>query len=234
MAPLFGPSRRDRDQLIHALRPLGPTTLGKLGAALGWSPRRTSKVIRTLYAEEFPGFHYDPVRGLVQITAPPAAPVPAPEPGASPVAPPGASHLAGDTGRPWASSAQCPTCHVGMTSAGTGTTLYCPQCGRLSSGRHAAPAPSAPAPVPAIPSEAPHAAGDRRTQELFAAWVTAQPIQCPKCRTNLQHRGVGQYACPACGHKIAFPVSPTVPAPLAPSPRTSAPVAIAQTPGNAR
>ncbi|MCI4331576.1 MAG: hypothetical protein L3K19_06995 [Thermoplasmata archaeon] len=232
MTPLFGPSRRDRDQLIHTLRPLGPTTLGKLCAALGWSPRRTSKVVRTLYAEEFPGFHYDPVRGIVQVAAPPRAAPSAPAPGAPATS---QSNLAGDIGRPWGASAQCPSCHVGMTSAGTDSTLYCPQCGRLSTSRSAPPAaaPTTPSPHPSASSGVP-SAGDRRTQELFAAWVTSQPIACPKCRTNLQHRGVGQYACPTCGHKVAFPVSSSVPAPLATPARTAAPVALAPTPGNAR
>ena len=42
-------------------------------------------------------------------------------------------------------------------------------------------------------------------QEMFAAWVTAQPIPCPKCRTQLRHRGVSEYVCPGCGQLIRFP-----------------------------
>jgi predicted RNA-binding Zn-ribbon protein involved in translation (DUF1610 family) len=221
MTPLFGPSRRERDQLVHALRPMSKATLGQLGAALGWSPRKTSKVVRTLYAEEFPGFHYDPVRGLVELTPPPRAPVAAAAGAPRASAPP--VNLAGDTGRPWGSTGQCPSCHVGMTSAGTGSTMYCPQCGRLSSARgHAAPSAAAPPSSPPVTAVSPHS-GDRRTQELFAAWVTAQPIACPKCATNLQHRGVGQYTCPSCGHKVAFPVSSSVPAPLSTPGRSGAP-----------
>jgi ribosomal protein L37AE/L43A len=73
-------------------------------------------------------------------------------------------------------------------------------------------AAAVPAPRPAPPSSAPApAAGpttpDRRSQEMFAAWVTNQPIPCPKCRTPLRHRGVRVYACPACGQQVRFPDS---------------------------
>lgn len=56
---------------------------------------------------------------------------------------------------------------------------------------------------------------DRRSQEMFAAWVTNQPIPCPKCRTPLRHRGVRVYGCPACGQQVRFSDGggPTTPGP---------------------
>jgi len=45
---------------------------------------------------------------------------------------------------------------------------------------------------------------DRQAQEMFAAWVTARPIPCPRCHAPLNHRGVQSYACPACGEMVTF------------------------------
>ena len=87
--------------------------------------------------------------------------------------------------------------------------------------------PGPPAPAASLP---PPGAGwppvnDRRSQELFAAWVTSSPIPCPKCRTPLRHHGVSEYSCPACGLAVAFPKSEPVAAsgqgprtPVAPTP----------------
>ena len=59
---------------------------------------------------------------------------------------------------------------------------------------------------------------DRRSQELFAAYVSAKPIPCPKCRTPLRHRALSEYVCPACGQTVRFPKMGEARAPTAPTP----------------
>ncbi|MCI4360686.1 MAG: hypothetical protein L3J91_03210, partial [Thermoplasmata archaeon] len=134
----------------------------------------------------------------------------------------------------WGASARCPSCQVAYQPTGTGDHLYCPQCGRLTAGRSSArPAAEPATPAPAIrpsPSSGGTASStlalgpDRRSQELFAAWVTAQTIPCPKCRTPLRHHGVAEYACPSCGARVAFERSAGVPtSSRSPVARASAP-----------
>ncbi|MGB6501658.1 MAG: hypothetical protein WBG19_09750, partial [Thermoplasmata archaeon] len=110
----------------------------------------------------------------------------------------------------------CPSCHVPLLLTGSGKLAVCPECGRLSSEK--VPEPSGPVPVPPTAAErsaATESSTDRRSQELFAAYVTARPIPCPKCRTPLRHRGVAEYACPSCGAAVRFPKAAERGAPVA-------------------
>ena len=122
-----------------------------------------------------------------------------------------------------------------LQTTGSTSLAVCPQCGRLSSVRAAAtasleapvagpPAARSAAPAPPVPSssttvgDGSQPVADRRSQEMFAAWVTAKPIACPKCRTPLRHRGVREYLCPSCGHQVRFTAPETaVAAPASPS-----------------
>jgi uncharacterized Zn finger protein (UPF0148 family) len=111
---------------------------------------------------------------------------------------------------------RCARCQVPLLATATGDAAVCPKCGQMSTRRvrpasTLAPAPDAPGwAAPAPPTAAAENArtvvqsGDRRSQELFAAWVTSRPIPCPRCRSTLQHLGVGEYGCPSCGHRVAF------------------------------
>jgi ribosomal protein L37AE/L43A len=108
---------------------------------------------------------------------------------------------------------------VPLIATGSTSLAVCPQCGRIANPRSTAGPPTAPLAPPEAPPVAPPvsgaakaesaeesgALGDRRAQELFAAYVTSQPIPCPKCRTPLKHRGVSEYVCPSCGHTVRFP-----------------------------
>jgi len=229
---LFGPrSPQDREHLVATLRSLGPTSVHGLAAALTWSERRTTKVVREAIRWGRGAVRYDPTTGRVGFLS--AEPAPAPTPVVAPAAPTRAAPLAPPPlPKAWGASPKCPSCQLPFVSTGTGGGLYCPQCGRLALGR----APTAPPvgstpPVSAAtpsPDRGPTTTlgADRRSQEAFAAWVSAQPIPCPKCRTVLRHRGVGHYGCPACGAQVAFerpsgfPASSvaTPTAPVAPSP----------------
>ncbi len=76
--------------------------------------------------------------------------------------------------------------------------------------------PATLSPAAPTPAAAPGDSVDRRSQEMFAAWVTSKPIPCPKCRTPLRHRGVSEYTCPSCGHQVRFP-STGAPGPAVPA-----------------
>jgi uncharacterized Zn finger protein (UPF0148 family) len=227
MAALFGPSTADREHLRSAVRALGITSVPGLAAALSWRERKTERTLAIELAQPNSPLLYDPSRrtvrwGLVASTPPAPTPTPAllgtPSPTAARAPPP--------VYTPTGLKTLCPHCHVALQSTGSAGLVVCPQCGRLSSARSGAIAtssppatkPSAPAPPPVARSASPTtsaATTDRRSQELFAAWVTNQPIPCPKCRTPLRHRGVSEYACPSCGQTVRFP-----------SPASSTPVAV--------
>jgi predicted RNA-binding Zn-ribbon protein involved in translation (DUF1610 family) len=220
-----GRSDRDREHLVQTLRSLGPTSVAGLSAALSWSERRTERVLQDALAYGDGALRFDPARRAVawgdspapaRPAVPPAPSADAPAPTPTPVLP-----------KSWGASARCPACQVSYLPTGTDAHLYCPQCGRLAAARSSAPRPSEAPPTPtradasgtAAPSV--HLGPDRRSQELFAAWVTAQPIACPKCRTPLRHHGVAEYACPACGARVAFERSAGVPTPARAAPPSS-------------
>jgi predicted RNA-binding Zn-ribbon protein involved in translation (DUF1610 family) len=212
-----GRSRAQRDHVYATLRSLGPTTVDGLAAALSWSVRRTDRVLRDAQGRpEGAALRYDRVAGTVAWNLP-AAPLAAPAPSAR-AAPMTAAAAAPTLPKSWGASPRCPSCQIALEPTGTGG-LFCSHCGRLApaaASSRVAPAPSL-APVPPVRSPptgpAPKApdVSERRAQEMFAAWVTAQPIPCPKCRTPLRHRGVASYGCPACGAQIAFEKTKGVP-----------------------
>ena len=225
-----GRSARDREHLAQTLRSLGATSVSGLSAALSWSERRTERAIEDALRRGYGAIRFDRARRAVawdSPVAPPSAPdpaeIPAPAPAAAAPEPPALP-------KSWGASAKCPSCQVPFLPTGTPGHTYCPQCGRLATVRSNSPSRAAasessaspPAP-PAPPGRGPSLSlgPDRRSQELFAAWVTAQPIPCPKCRTPLRHHGVAEYACPSCGARIAFERSAALPAstrPPAPAP----------------
>jgi predicted RNA-binding Zn-ribbon protein involved in translation (DUF1610 family) len=215
---LFGHrSPQDREHLVATLRSLGPTSVNGLSAALTWSERRTTRVVREAIRWGRGAVRFDPVTGRVGFLQTAQAPAPMP-PVESPVParPPAPSPP--PLPKAWGASPKCPSCQLPFVSTGTGSGLYCPQCGRLAIGG----APTAPAPPVvsgSLERRPPTTLGtDRRSQEAFAAWVSAQPIPCPKCRTVLRHRGVGHYGCPACGAQVAFERPAGFPSVSTPSP----------------
>jgi predicted RNA-binding Zn-ribbon protein involved in translation (DUF1610 family) len=241
-----GGARKDREHLVTTLRSLGPTSLAGLSAALSWSERRTEKTVQEAIRWGEGALRFDPVTRSVAWNSPVPTPVAAPPvPAAPPVRP--APLAPPPLPKAWGASAKCPACQVAFVTTGTGGGLYCPQCGRLShvppTAASSAPAPPAPAAVAVPgPSRAPEppVGADRRSQEMFAAWVTARPIPCPKCRTPLRHRGVAQYACPACGAQVTFSPPPSLvppagsaapPLPMPPAPSSVGPMAPATATG---
>jgi uncharacterized Zn finger protein (UPF0148 family) len=221
MAPLFGPSASDLDHLRTTVRALGTTSVPGLSAALSWRERKTEKLLAHELAQPNTPIVYDPARRTVRWALPPppsAGPVAAPASAPAPVATPRAPLAPAPSYTPTGLKVRCPHCQVTLMSTGATGLVVCPQCGRLSSARSGAVAtPSAP--VAAAPAggttdlSTTSTFGDRSAQEMFAAWVTNQPIPCPKCRTPLRHRGISVYGCPACGQQVRFP---TPPSPLAP------------------
>lgn len=225
MSFLFGSSRRDQVHLLSTLQSLHATSVAGLSAALSWSERKTERVLRDVVGQVGTSVQYDAARRTVRIvrasrgtdlpvavsggamvepTAPPAA-VPAPALTNGPILP-----------KEFGGAGRCPRCQVPLLAAATGDAAVCPKCGQMST-RRVRPAatviPAAAEPTRASSSPAAPVAengrtvvesGDRRSQELFAAWVTSRPIPCPRCRSTLQHRGVGEYGCPSCGHRVAF------------------------------
>lgn len=215
MSLFGGRAHEDREHLVQTLRSLGPTSLGGLSAALSWTPRRTERAARAALAWGEGAIEYDPRSGRIAFRAPlatratasPAVAPTAPTPRAPPPPLPKA----------WNAAPKCPACSVPFVATGTGTGVYCPNCGRLAlrSGAASAVTPAEPERTPTAPPAATTSHGpattlgaDRHSQELFAAWVTSRPIPCPKCRTALRHKGVGRYACPACGAQVAFADEP--------------------------
>jgi uncharacterized Zn finger protein (UPF0148 family) len=236
MAALFGPSSSDLEHLRSAVRALGTTSVPGLAAALSWREKKTEKLLAYELARPNSPVLYDPSRRSVRWGA--AVTLPAPvatasvAPNASPSAPANAARAPAPVFTPAGLKTLCPHCHVALQSTGSAGLVVCPQCGRLSSARSggvasassASAVPSAappPSPSPArsaertAPGPPATSPSDRRSQELFAAWVTNQPIPCPKCRTPLRHRGVSEYSCPACGQMVRFPGTVVgAPAPL--------------------
>ncbi len=227
MVALFGPSEQDLERLRTTVESLGTTSVPGLSAALSWREHKTEKLLAHELARPNTAIAYDPARRLVRWAraVPPAPPAkagapPAAEIRVAPRAP--APTLSGGTLK-----TLCPSCHVALIPTGSASLAVCPQCGRLSSARAGGATspvsvpPPASASTPVRPSSVGPTHGsvdgsDRRSQEMFAAYVTSKPIPCPKCRTPLRHRGLSEYVCPACAQTVQFPVG----AALAPSPAT--------------
>jgi uncharacterized Zn finger protein (UPF0148 family) len=240
MAGLFGPSEEDLERLRSAVQSLGATSVPGLAAALSWRERKAERILAHEIGRPGSPVTYDPGRRMVRWARPlpdlATAPVPsvarAPPPPPAPRTPRAAAPVLTPTGL----KSLCPSCRVPLQATGSGSLAVCPQCGRLSSVRTTAAGTSPPAapaaaprldpPAPRSEGDAPAVLGDRRSQEMFAAWITAQPIPCPRCRTPLRHRGVSEYACPGCGHLVRFPASPSTP----PATAARAPPAAARPP----
>jgi len=216
MPALFGPSASDLEHLRSTVRALGTTSVPGLSAALSWRERKTEKLLAHELARPNSPLVYDPARrtvrwavALPEIPAPPP-PTPATFPTSlTPSAPPAPAPIYTPAGL----RTLCPHCQVALQSTGSNGLVVCPECGRLSSSRSGGIASPASSPPPATPAPAPSgptatvSVADRKSQELFAAWVTNQPIPCPKCRTPLRHRGIRVYGCPSCGQQVRFPES---------------------------
>ena len=232
MVGLFGPSEEDLERLRSTVRSLGTTSVPGLAAALSWKARKTEKLLAHELTRPGSPVVYEPGRRLVRwgpllatATEPRVPTVAAPKetvPLRAPRAPPPV--LTG-TGL----KALCPHCHVPLLATGSTNLAVCPQCGRLASTRSAAVGapdpPSADASrsgglvvTPTLPLD------DRRSQEMFAAYVTSKPIPCPKCRAPLRHRSVSEYSCPSCGQQVRFP-APGPAASRPPMPTNAGPAA---------
>ncbi|MGA8543217.1 MAG: hypothetical protein WB947_06765 [Thermoplasmata archaeon] len=232
MAALFGPSEQDLERLRSTVQTLGTTSVPGLAAALSWRERKAERLLAHELGRPGTPLAYDPGRRMVRWARTPLAPVATAGPAvpetsrSAAIRPPLAP---APVLTPVGLKTLCPSCHVALQTTGSGSLAVCPQCGRLSSvrtatvnGRSDPPtaSPPAPAPPPAARSTGnpPSSTPDRRSQEMFAAWVTAQPIPCPKCRTAMRHRGVSEYTCPACGQTVRFSTPAAGPgAPPAPS-----------------
>ncbi len=226
MSLLFRSSEHELETLRSAVRSLRETSVAGLAAALSWRTRKVEKLLVEELTRPGTAMAYDPARRVVRwappvsvVWSPPATAAPPPPPPPAPkvdlgptlAAPSAVLHRRG-------LRSQCPTCHVPLVASASASLNVCPQCGRLFSsltaGASAAPEPvSAPPPetvrtvVEAPPASATRPApslSDRRSQELLAAYVTAKPIPCPRCRTPLRHRGVSVYGCPTCGETVRF------------------------------
>lgn len=212
MVSLFGRSGDEHERLRTTVRTLGVTSVPGLSAALSWRERKTEKLLAQELARPGTDIVYEPSRRIVRWRRPPAA-APAPVPEAAPAAP-GAARPERDLPGPspvlrgTALKALCPHCHVALLSTGSGKLAVCPECGRLSSERVTELASTAPAPTAVVVTKDGEPFADRRSQEMFAAYVTSRPIPCPKCRTPLRHRAVAEYSCPSCGQQVRFPKGP--------------------------
>ena len=236
MVGLFGPAASDLERLRSTVQSLGTTSVPGLSAALSWRPRKTEKLLAHELARPGSPLVYEPGRRLVRwgpllatVAAPaPSAPAespPLPIPRRALRAPPPALTRTG-------LKTLCPHCHVPLLATGSTNLAVCPECGRLASPRALAadPPENVSAPPPSLPTSSSGgllvtptlSLDDRRSQEMFAAYVTSRPIPCPKCRTPLRHRSVSEYACPSCGQMVRFPgpggaaARPPLPTPSAP------------------
>ncbi|MGD0249323.1 MAG: hypothetical protein ABSB97_00290 [Thermoplasmata archaeon] len=219
MVALFGPSDQDLERLRSTVQSLGTTSVPGLAAALSWRSHKVEKLLSRELARPGTPLVYEPARRVVRWTPPstaptapsPAAETPAPAPAVPLRAPRAPSPVLTSTGL----KTLCPHCHVPLLATGSTNLAVCPECGRLASPRtsvagtsepQAGPAPS-PAASPKGTTPAAVSLSDRRAQEMFAAYVTAKPIPCPKCRTPLRHKSVSEYSCPGCGQLVRFPTA---------------------------
>ncbi|MGA7475727.1 MAG: hypothetical protein WBW47_00725 [Thermoplasmata archaeon] len=227
MVAFFGPSQQDLERLRSTVQSLGTTSVPGLAAALSVRERKAEKLLAHELARPDSPIVYEPSRRVVRWAIPPPPPPTVdPTPSAPPLPEaPRAPRAPSPVFTPVGLKTLCPHCHVALQSTGTESLAVCPQCGRLSSTREsrttADPTPAtAPPPLPANGTTAAVGLDDRRSQEMFAAYVSAKPIPCPKCRTPLRHRALSEYVCPSCGQSVRFPKAvepraPPVPAPPA-------------------
>jgi predicted RNA-binding Zn-ribbon protein involved in translation (DUF1610 family) len=216
MVSIFGRSGDEHERLCTTVRTLGVTSVPGLAAALSWRERKTERVLAHELARPGTQIVYEPSRRIVRWRRPP--PPPAAGPANPPTADPGPAApeptrltrtLPGPSPvlRGTALKTLCPSCRVPLLLTGSGMLAVCPECGRLSSEKvPELPTPPA-SPVTSTGPRGEESAGDRRSQELLAAYVSARPIPCPKCRTPLRHRAVAEYSCPSCGQSVRFPKS---------------------------
>ncbi len=215
MVALFGPSERDMERLRTTVQSLGTTSVPGLAAALSWRERKAEKLLARELARPGTALAYDPARRVIRWARALPAP-PAPAPAAAAPTPPEEIRRAPRAPAPVLAGGMlktlCPTCHVTLIPTGSSSLAVCPQCGRLASPRGGVETVGPVAAEPAVQIPAANAApaapadlSDRRSQEMFAAYVTSKPIPCPKCRTPLRHRGLSEYACPNCAQVVQFP-----------------------------
>jgi len=226
MVALFGPSQQDLERLRSTVQSLGTTSVPGLAAALSMRERKAEKLLARELARADTPILYEPSRRLVRWAVPaPPAPASTPAPAAASTSEPvRAPRAPAPVFTPVGLKTLCPHCHVPLQSTGSESLAVCPQCGRLSTAREVRNAETVSAPVasPAPKGPAELTLEDRRSQELFAAYVSSKPIPCPKCRTPLRHRALSEYVCPACGHSVRFPKTGEPRAPPAPIPPPSA------------
>lgn len=221
MVSLFRSSSHDLETLRSTVCTLRETTVPGLAAALSWRPRKVERLLIEELTRPGTAMAYDPARRVVRWVPVASAvwhvppPVPAPAPSTEAAAPPPPARPKVDLGPALSSPppvvkgkglrAQCPSCHVGLSASTSPSLSVCPRCGRLFTSREGVSS-SEPAPAPAsrVVSPSSPAPGDRRSQELLAAYMTARPIPCPRCRTELRHRGLSEYGCPKCGEVVRF------------------------------
>jgi uncharacterized Zn finger protein (UPF0148 family) len=230
MVALFGPSDQDLERLRSTVHSLGTTSVPGLAAALSWRSHKVEKLLSHELARPNTPLVYEPARRVVRWTAPSVAETAPPPPTETPAPPPALPLRAPRAPSPVLTSGGlktlCPHCHVPLLATGSTNLAVCPECGRLATprtsvaGSSAPDAPAAPSPV-TVPEVGPPtpavSLSDRRAQEMFAAYMTAKPIPCPKCRTPLRHKSVSEYSCPSCGQLVRFPKASETP-PSAPAP----------------
>ncbi len=225
MVAFFGPSQQDLERLRTTVQSLGTTSVPGLAAALSVRERKAEKLLAHELARPNSPIVYEPSRRVVRwATTMPTPPAADPTPSAPPLPePPRAPRAPSPVFTPVGLKTLCPHCHVALQSTGTESLAVCPQCGRLSSNREGRTTPDptpavAQPPLPTAGNAAPAGLDDRRSQEMFAAYVSARPIPCPKCRTPLRHRALSEYVCPSCGQSVRFPKAVEPRAPLMPTP----------------
>jgi hypothetical protein len=212
MSLLWHSSREERGHLVRTLYELGPTTIPGLSAALSWPEKRTERLVRELARSGEGGVVFYAASRRVEIPRPEPAPPRTDEPPAAPHGPeePGPSSL--PTPDPpvisskWSGQSICPECSGTMEPTAHSEALVCRDCGSISSVPRSTRGPVSGSSSSAGTTTAGSggALGDRRLQELFAAYVTSRPVLCPKCKTPLRHRGLGLYGCPGCGQAVQF------------------------------
>ena len=195
--------------MVRTLNELGPTTVDGLAAALSWPEKRTERLVKELAKTREGGIVFYAGSRRVEILS---LPPPRPGPGL-PAAPKAPAEPAPSRPAPspsalqpkWGGRMICPSCSASMQMTAGSEAMVCASCGEISNlprstGGSSTGSPSltgvSDGPVGTIP--------DRRLQELFAAYVTARPVICPKCKSPLRHRGLGLYGCPACGQIVQF------------------------------